>query len=126
MSKTTRIRRIIEIEVIVPSDETLQDTEQWIEDNFIPGCSLERTDTDHIIRNIRLAKDDDDQDAFVVVSWPQSQELCLYEGYEQNCSFIMGDTLDDCSYLVNKEWYARMKAGKLAKVEEYQLCEDVL
>jgi hypothetical protein len=55
----------------------------------------------------------------MVVSWPESQELSEYEGFYENCDFISGDTIEPCSYLVNKNWYGRLKSGELKKTEEY-------
>ena len=118
--KTMKIKRLIEVELIVPTEETKEEAEQWMDGIIASGCSMESSDTDHIIRSIRtVQKDEDDQDSFIVVSWPESQELCEWEGYEQNCSFVMGDSLECCSYLVNKDWYGRMKRGELKPVEEY-------
>jgi hypothetical protein len=80
---------------------------------------LEKVDMNHIIRDIRMAPVLDDQDSVMVVSWPESQELCEYEGFYENCDFISGDTIEPCSYLVNKSWYGRLKNGELKKIEEY-------
>lgn len=70
--------------------------------------------------DIRLENSEDDQDGVVVVSWPESQELCMYEGFYENCDFISGDTIEPCSYLVNKAWYGKLINGELQKVAEYQ------
>ena len=64
------------------------------------------------------------KESFVVVSWPESQELCLYENYTDYCTFIMGDGLESMSYLVNKGWYSRLQNGELQKNEEFEPCED--
>ena len=90
MNKTIHIKRTIDIEITVPTNETQQETEQWIDCNF-------RAD----------------------ISWPESQELSEYEGFYENCDFISGDTIEPCSYLVNKNWYGRLKSGELKKTEEY-------
>ena len=58
-----------------------------------------------------------------MVSFPESQDLCLYENYTDYCTFIMGDGLDCMSYLVNKEWYSRLLNGELRKVEELEEIE---
>ena len=118
--KNITIKRTIEITMSVPMETTAADVEQWIDNNLIPSCSLEKVDADLIIKDIRLAVDDDDQDAFVVVSWPESQELMDYEGFYENCDFISGDTLEPCSYLVRKNWYGKLLNGKLQKVAEYE------
>ena len=93
MNKTIHIKRTIDIEITVPMDETKQETEQWIGWNFRPDGTLEIVDLDHIIRNIKLAPTEDDQDSVIVVSWPESQELSAYEGFYENCDFICGDTI---------------------------------
>lgn len=123
MNKTIHIKRTIDIEITVPMDETKQETEQWIDWNFRPDGTLEKVDLDHIIRNIKLAPTEDDQDSVIVVSWPESQELPAYEGFYENCDFICGDTIEPCSYLVNKNWYGKLLNGELQKVEKYETCE---
>ena len=64
--KNITIKRTIEITMSVPMETTAADVEQWIDNNLIPSCSLEKVDADLIIKDIRLAVDDDDQDVFVV------------------------------------------------------------
>lgn len=44
----------------------------------------------------------------------------MYEGFYENCDFISGDTIEPCSYLVNKAWYGKLINGELQKVAEYQ------
>ena len=119
MSKTIHIKRTIDIEITVPMNETQQETEQWIDSHFRPDGTLEKVDLDHIIRDIRMTSDEDDQDAVMVVSWPESQELSMYEGFYENCDFICGDTIEPCSYLVKKAWYGKLQSGELKKIEEY-------
>lgn len=116
--RTYHIRRTIDIVVSAPMNELKDDTEQWIASNFVPSGTIRDAESDHIIKDIRLVRNDDDQDSFVVVSWPDSQRLCDYEDYTDNCTFIMGDNLECCSYLVNKEWYSRLLNGELRKIEE--------
>ena len=116
--KNITINRTVSIVISVPMEATKADVEQWVSNNFIPDCSLERVDADHIIKDIRLAGSDDDQDDFVVVSWPESQELMDYEGFYENCDFISGDTIEPCSYLVRKNWYGKLLEGELQKVAE--------
>ena len=118
MNKTIHIKRTIDIEITVPMDETKQETEQWIDWNFRPDGTLEKVDLDHIIRNIKLAPTEDDQDSVIVVSWPESQELSTYEGFYENCDFICGDTIEPCSYLVRKNWYGKLINGELKKEVE--------
>lgn len=116
--RTYHIRRTIDIVVSAPMNELKDDTEQWIASNFVPSGTIRDAESDHIIKDIRLVRNDDDQDSFVVVSWPDSQRLCDYEDYTDNCTFIMGDNLECCSYLVNKEWYSRLLNGELRRIEE--------
>lgn len=118
------IRKTIDIVVSAPMDELQVDTERWVTKNVIPDCLIKDENDCHIINDVRMVNSDDDQDNFVVVSWPESQELCFYENYTDYCTFIMGDGLDCGSYLVNKEWYSRLCNGELRKVEELELCED--
>jgi len=87
MNKTIHVKRTIDITLSVPMDETQEQTEQWLDDNLIPDCSLEKVDTDHVIKDIRLAGNDDGQDDFLVVEWPESQELMEYEGYMKNVRY---------------------------------------
>ena len=64
--KTMKIKRLIEVELIVPTEETKEETEQWMDGIIASGCSMESSDTDHIIRSIRtVQKDEDDQDSFI-------------------------------------------------------------
>ena len=103
--KTIHIKRTIDIALSVSESETREQAEQWIDENFIPDGHLETLSAD---------------DGVVVVSWPESQELCMYEGFYENCDFISGDTIEPCSYLVNKNWYGKLINGELQKVAEYQ------
>jgi len=119
MNKTIHIKRTIDIEITVPVNETQQETEQWIDCNFRADGTLEKVDMNHIIRDIRMAPVLEDQDSVMVVSWPESQELSEYEGFYENCDFISGDTIEPCSYLVNKAWYGKLQNGELKKTEEY-------
>ena len=119
MNKTIHVRRTIEITVSVPMDETQEQTEQWLDDNLIPDCFLEKVDADHIIKDIRLAGNDDDQDDFLVVEWPESQELMEYEGFMDNCTLLLSDGFGSASCLVNKNWYGKLLSGELQK-HDYQ------
>ena len=118
MNKTIHIKRTIDIEITVPMDETKQETEQWIDCNFRADGTLEKVDLNHIIRDIKLAPSEDDQDSVMVVNWPESQCLSEYEDFYENCDFICGDTIEPCSYLVNKAWYGKLLSGELKKIEE--------
>ena len=118
-TKTIHIKRTIDIALSVSESETRELAEQWIDENFIPDGHLETLSADHTLIDIRLDNSEDDQDGVVVVSWPESQELSEYEGFYENCDFISGDTIEPCSYLVNKNWYGRLKSGELKKTEEY-------
>jgi hypothetical protein len=117
MNKTIHIKRVLDITLSVPMDETQEQTEQWLDDNLIPNCSLEEVDADHVIKDIRLAGNDDDQDDFLVVEWPESQELMEYEGFMDNCTLILSDGFGSASYMVNKNWYSQLRNGELKKTE---------
>jgi len=122
-TRNYHIRKTIDIVVQAPWDELQADTERWVRNNIIPDCLIKNEDENHRIDDVRLINDDENQDSFVVVSWPHSQDLCLYENYTDYCTFIMGDNLDGMSYLVNKEWYSRLLNGELRKVEELEEIE---
>jgi hypothetical protein len=117
MNKTIHIKRVLDITLSVPMDETQEQTEQWLDDNLIPDCSLEKVDADHVIKDIRLAGNDDDQDDFLVVEWPESQELMEYEGFMDNCTLILSDGFGSASYMVNKNWYSQLRNDELKKTE---------
>jgi hypothetical protein len=121
--KTYHIRKTIDIVVSAPWDELQDDTERWVSQNIVPDCLIKYEDDHHIINDVRLVNDDEDQDSFVVVSWPESQDLCEYENYTDYCTFIMGDELPCCSYLVNKEWYSKLLNKELRRVEELEPIE---
>ena len=119
-TRNYHIRKTIDIVVQAPWDELQDDTERWATNNIIPDCLIKNENDCHKINDVRLVNNNDDQDSFVVVSWPESQELCCYENYTDYCTFIMGDGLDCGSYLVNKEWYSRLQNGELRKYEELE------
>ena len=118
--RTYHIRKTIDIVVSAPWDELQDDTERWVSQNIVPDCLIKYEDDHHIINDVRLVNDDEDQDSFVVVSWPESQDLCEYENYTDYCTFIMGDDLPCSSYLVNKEWYSKLLNKELRRVEELE------
>ena len=117
MNKTIHIKRVLDITLSVPMDETQEQTEQWLDDNLIPNCSLEEVDADHMIKDIRLAGNDDGQDDFLVVEWPESQELMEYEGFMDNSTLLLSDGFGSASYLVNKHWYSKLLSGQLQKTD---------
>ena len=121
--RTYHIRKTIDIVVSAPWDELQDDTERWVSQNIVPDCLIKYEGDHHIINDVRLVNDDEDQDSFVVVSWPESQDLCEYENYTDYCTFIMGDELPCCSYLVNKEWYSKLLNKELRRVEELEPIE---
>jgi hypothetical protein len=121
--RTYHIRKTIDIVVSAPWDELQDDTERWVSQNIVPDCLIKYEDDHHIINDVRLVNDDEDQDSFIVVSWPESQDLCEYENYTDYCTFIMGDELPCCSYLVNKEWYSKLLNKELRRVEELEPIE---
>ena len=112
------IRKTIDIVVQAPWDELQNDTECWATNNIILDFFIKNENDCHRIEDVRMINDDDDQDSYVVVSWPESQRLCDYEDYTENCTFIMGDNLECMSYLVNKEWYSRLCNGELRHIDE--------
>ena len=118
------IRKTIDIVVSAPWDELQVDTERWVTKNVIPDCLIKDENDCHQINDVRMVNNDEDQDCFVVVSWPESQYLCEYENYTDYCTFVMGDGLESMSYLVNKGWYSRLQNGELQKNEEFEPCED--
>ena len=119
-TKTIHIKRTIDIALSVSESETRELAEQWIDENFIPDGHFETLSTDHTLVDIRLDYSDEVQDGVVLVNWPESQELCMYEGFYENCDFVSGETIEPCSYLVNKNWYGKLINGELQKDAEYQ------
>ena len=123
-TRNYHIRKTIDIVVQAPWDELQYDTERWAKMNIIPDFLIRDINDPHRINDVRFVSDEDDQDAFVVVSWPESQDLCEYENYTDYCTFISGDELPCSSYLVNKDWYSRLLKGELRRFEELELCEN--
>ena len=120
-TRNYHIRKTIDIVVSAPAWELQEETEHWVENNVIPDCFIKNLKDYHIIKDVRLVNNDEDnQDSFVVVSWPESQELCEYQDYTENCTFITGETLECGSYLVNKEWYSRLRNGELRNAKEVE------
>ncbi len=115
--KIIHIKKTIDIELAVPRTATDEEINELMNSSFVPDGLISNYDGTYRIYDVKLAHDDDDQDSFIVVSWPESQELCEYEGYIENCTFIMGEDIPSSSYLVNKDWYARLKSGELRQVE---------
>ena len=108
--KNITIKRTISIVLSVPMDETQEQTEQWVDTNI---SSFEQVDADHIIEDVRLSTNDDDQDNFLVVEWPESQELMEHEGFMDNCTLLLNDGFGSASYLVRRDWYARLQSDEL-------------
>ena len=46
---------------------------------------------------------------YIIICWPESQELMELDGFRENCSLINGerglDIYGSCAYLVDKDWY---------------------
>lgn len=46
---------------------------------------------------------------YIIICWPDSQELMELDGFRENCSLINGerglDTYGSAAYLVDKDWY---------------------
>lgn len=116
-NKTYHIRKTIDVAVAVPIGVSRSDVEDWLSHNLKFGTSLKN---DTVVKDISFVDGDDDQDNFLVVSWPESQDLCEYEGYLENCTFVMGEDLPCSSYLVRKDWYSRLRNGDLKKMELYE------
>lgn len=126
-TKIITIRRTVEIALSVPVNETQDDVERWAIRNLIPDCLNTESETRHWISDVRFIDNDDEyQENFILVSWPECQELFEYENYQENCTFINGDSLPCSTYLVNKEWYSRLCNGELRKIEDYDVNEEVL
>lgn len=125
-TRTIHIKRTIDIAVCVPVNEPMDDIERWANDNLIPDCLTTNENDIHRLEDVSFAHSSDDQDCYVVVSWPESQNLCEYEGFMDNCTFTMGDDLPNSSYLVNKDWYSRLCNGELPKVGELVYDEESL
>ncbi len=123
--KIIHIKRTIYIELAVPETATDEDVNELIRSRFVPDGMITDYDGTYKIYDVKVVNnnDDDDQDAFVVVSWPESQELCEYEDYTEYCTFISGEDIPSSSYLVNKDWYARLRNGELRRVEELEPIE---
>ena len=83
------------------------------------GMSLRQYMTGYVIDNTSVEELVDELDL-------QHSRCCsecgkpMYEGFYENCDFISGDTIEPCSYLVNKAWYGKLINGELQKVAEYQ------
>ena len=41
---------------------------------------------------------------YVLISWPESQELMGMEGFEEHSSLADCDVFGPCAYFVDKEW----------------------
>jgi len=115
MNKTIRIKRTIDITLSMPMEETREEAEEWVDNNLIPDFTLENIDPNHIIKDIRLA-DDDNQDDFLVVEWPESQMLFEHEGFEENCTLLLSDGFGSATYMVRKEWYSKLRDTELKKI----------
>jgi len=124
--KIIHIQRTIDIELAVPKTATNGEIAEMMRRSFKPDGMITDYDGTYRIYDVKVVNnDDDDQDAFVVVSWPESQELCEYEDYTEYCTFISGEELPCCSYLVNKEWYSRLRNGELRRIEDLIPCEEL-
>ena len=74
-TKIITIRRTVEIAVSVPVNETQDDVERWAIRNLVPDFLNTESEIRHWISDVRfMDNDDEDQDSFVVVSWPECQE----------------------------------------------------
>jgi hypothetical protein len=53
----------------------------------------------------------------VIVCWPESQDLMMYEGFEENCELINSerglDLYGSSAFYVNKEWLQEIKKGNV-------------
>lgn len=52
-----------------------------------------------------------------IVCWPESQDLMMYEGFEENCELINSerglDLYGSSAFYVNKEWLQEIKKGNV-------------
>ena len=115
--KIIHIKKTIDIELAVPETATEEEIEVMIKSNFLPDGIIKNYDGTYRVNDVTLVEDDDDQDNFLVVEWPESQTLCEYEGFMDNCSLLLSDGFGSASYMVNKNWYGRLHSGELKKVE---------
>ena len=111
------IKKTIDIELAVPETATEEEIEVMIKSNFLPDGIIKNYDGTYRVNDVTLVEDDDDQDNFLVVEWPESQTLCEYEGFMDNCTLLLSDGFGSASYMVNKDWYGRLHSGELKKVE---------
>jgi hypothetical protein len=60
-------------------------------------------------------------DKMIVVTFPESQTLCEYDGFLDNVELINSDRgvelYGGSAYLVDEDWYNDIKANKIAKRE---------
>ena len=115
--KNIHIKKTIDIELAVPETATEEEIEVMIKSNFLPDGIIKNYDETYRVNDVTLVEDDDDQDNFLVVEWPESQTLCEYEGFMDNCTLLLSDGFGSASYMVNKDWYGRLHSGELKKVE---------
>lgn len=115
--KNIHIKKTIDIELAVPETATEEEIEVMIKSNFLPDGIIKNYDGTYRVNDVTLVEDDDDQDNFLVVEWPESQTLCEYEGFMDNCTLLLSDGFGSATYMVNKDWYGRLHSGELKKVE---------
>ena len=115
--KNIHIKKTIDIELAVPETATEEEIEVMIKSNFLPDGIIKNYDETYRVNDVTLVEDDDDQDNFLVVEWPESQTLCEYEGFMDNCTLLLSDGFGSATYMVNKDWYGRLHSGELKKVE---------
>ena len=115
--KNIHIKKTIDIELAVPETATEEEIEVMIKSNFLPDGIIKNYDGTYRVNDVTLVEDDDDQDNFLVVEWPESQTLCEYEGFMDNCSLLLSDGFGSATYMVNKDWYGRLLSGELKKLE---------
>lgn len=52
-----------------------------------------------------------------IVCWPESQDLMMYEGFEENCELINSerglDLYGSSAFYVNKEWLQEIEKGNV-------------
>ena len=57
----------------------------------------------------------------IVVTFPESQNLCEYDGFLDNVELINSDKgiemFGGDAYLVNEDWYNKVKAGEISSRE---------
>lgn len=61
----------------------------------------------------------------LVVTWPESQIITSYEGFQDNAILINSeaglDAYGSCAYRVNPKWWNDVKRGKIRELSEEEI-----